>query len=289
MRPRVAVLRVRAARVREGDRTSVWTAGGVLPSRLAGCGTALLDFLLPAACAACGGAVEEAAAPGPVCRNCRLALPEVPLPTCDRCGAPSGTGRAPACLECADWPEGLRGARAACLLESPARELVHALKYQGWRGAGVFMGVKMAEQAVRAVREADCVTPVPTAARNVRRRGYNQAHVIAATLAEALGVPLATCLERRRQAGTQTTLNPAQRKANVNSAFALAPGAGAELQGRQVVLVDDVLTTGATVLAAFGAMRPAQPAGVFAYAFARTVPLSAGSADCDDLSLPELR
>lgn len=249
----------------------------------------MLDFLLPAACAACGGPVGDAAGPGPVCRNCCLALPKVPLPVCGRCGAPSGTGRAPHCLECAGWPKGLHGARALCLLQSAARDLVHALKYQGWRGAGVFMGRAMAAQAVRAVREAECVVAVPTAARNLRRRGYNQAQVIAESLAESLGLPLAACIERRRQTGTQTTLNPAQRKANVNSAFALAPGAGAEIEGRQVVLVDDVLTTGATVLAAYGAMRPAAPAGVFAYAFARTVPLAAGSGPGDALSLPELR
>ncbi len=286
MRARVAVLGSRGS---AADRSATEATGRLSPGRLAGSVAALLEFLLPAACAACGGSVEEAAGSGPVCRNCRLALPAVPLPVCDRCGAPSGTGRAPACLECADWPGGLRGARAACLLESPARELVHALKYQGWRGAGLFMGEEMAKRAGPAVREADCVAPVPTAARNMRRRGYNQARVIAGALADALDVPLADCLERRRQEGTQTALNPAQRKANVSSAFALAPGGGAAVEGRQVVLVDDVLTTGATVLAAFRAMAPAAPVGVFAYAFARTVPLSAASDSGDEPSLPELR
>ncbi len=248
----------------------------------------VLDFLLPAACAGCGGAVDESAWPGPVCGSCRLALPFVPAPVCDRCGAPMGAGRAPACLECADWPSALQGARAVCLLASPARELVHALKYQGWRGAGAFMGAEMARRAPRAVREADCLVPVPTSSRNERRRGYNQARVIAEAMADALNKPLAECLERRRQKGTQTSLNPAQRRANVSHAFALAPGREAQVADRRVVLVDDVLTTGATLLAAFAAMAPAAPAGVFACAFARAAPMSAPDSAALP-SLPELR
>ncbi len=257
---------------------------GVAVARLA----AVLDFLLPAACAGCGGAVDDASYPGPVCRGCRLGLPAVPLPLCERCGAPSGAGRAPACLECADWPAALHGARAACLLQSPARELVHALKYQGWRGAGAFMGAEMARRAGPAVRKAERLVPVPTSARNRRRRGYNQARVIADAMGAALGVPVAECLERRRQQGTQTALNPEQRRANVSSAFALVQGGERDVEGRRVVLVDDVLTTGATVLAAFGALAPAGPAGVFAYAFARAVPMSGPDADGVP-HLPELR
>jgi len=247
-----------------------------------------LDFLLPAACAGCGGAVDESSWPGPVCGNCRMALPFVPLPVCDRCGAPSGAGRAPACLECADWPAALQGARAVCLLSSPARELVHALKYQGWRGAGAFMGAEMARRAARAAREADCLVPVPTSSRNKRRRGYNQAQVIAQAMADALNKPVVECLERRRQSGTQTSLNPAQRKANVSRAFALAPGREGGVADRRVVLVDDVLTTGATLVAAVAALAPAAPAGVFACAFARAAPMSAPDPGVVP-SLPELR
>lgn len=224
----------------------------------------------------CGSAAAEEvrAGEGPVCPNCRLGLRPVPEPACARCGAPLGTGEAPSCLECADWPDGLGSARAAFLLESPARELVHALKYQGWRSVGEFMGGEMGRRAGAAVRGADWVVPIPTSERNLRRRGYNQAEVIASALAAEMGIPLLACLERRRQEGTQTALNPMQRRANVSGAFVMTEAGGGMVRGRRILLVDDVITTGATILAASRALVPGAPAVVSAYAFSRTVPLS---------------
>ena len=163
---------------------------------------------------------------------------------------------------------------------------MHALKYQGWEGVGRFMGEEMARRAVTPIREAAFVVPVPTSSRNVRRRGYNQAQVIAAALAEALEIPLLPCLERRRQVGTQTTLNPAQRRANVSGAFVLAGPSRDAVEGQRLALVDDVYTTGATVLAAVQALAPGRPASVFAYAFARTIPISMGPRPDEDLDLP---
>lgn len=235
-----------------------------------------MDYLLPPACAACGRAAGEEVrvGEGPVCSNCRLGLCPVPEPACLRCGAPLGTGEAPSCLECADWPDELRSVRAAFQLESPARELVHALKYQGWRSVGGFMGAEMARRAGAAVQGADHVVPIPTSERNLRRRGYNQAEVIASALSAETGIPLLSCLERRRQEGTQTTLNPMQRRANVSGAFVMTETCGGMVRGRRVLLVDDVITTGATILAACRALVPGAPATVSAYAFSRTVPIS---------------
>ena len=173
-----------------------------------------------------------------------------------------------------DWPSELASAHAASLLESPARELVHALKYQGWRDVGRFMGAEMALRAGPDVKSTHFVVPIPTSSRNLRRRGYNQAAVIAAALAEALDIPLLACLERHRQVGTQTALNPMQRRANVSGAFVMAETMIPVVSGRRLMLVDDVITTGATILAAVRALGPGHPESVVAYAFARTVPIS---------------
>ena len=136
------------------------------------------------------------------------------------------------------------------------------------------MGAEMARRAPESVTSADCVVPVPTSRRNLRRRGYNQAAVIADALAPLLNLPLVPCLERRRQEGTQTALNPVQRRANVSGAFLLTGRFRDVVAGSRVVLVDDVITTGATVLAAVEALGAGAPGAVVAYAFARTVPLS---------------
>ena len=177
-------------------------------------------------------------------------------------------------MDCKEWPDRLQLADAACLLESPARELVHALKYQGWRDVGRFMGTEMAGRAGEAARRADMVVPVPTSVRNIRRRGYNQSAVIASALSAALDIPLLDCLRRQHQTGTQTALNPMQRRANVSGAFAMVERLAGRLEGRRLLLVDDVITTGATVLAATGVLALGNPRSIVAYAFARTVPIS---------------
>ncbi len=212
----------------------------------------LLDLVFAPRCLGCGGAAGVGGTL--VCGRCLSRLTAPPPPLCGRCGFPRlRTGRAPGptCQECHDWPAGLRAARSACLLRDPAAALVHQLKYRGWRRLGNVMAGRMARVAlpddVRS--EARLVVPVPTTALRIRERGYNQAEVLARALAEQTGRTVICALVRGNGQSSQTTLQPAARLANVAGAFGPAGGTRADIAGEHVLLVDDVLTTGATVIA----------------------------------------
>lgn len=235
----------------------------------------LLDFLFPPVCLGCRGSIALGDPSRLVCRRCRARLRALPWPRCPRCDFPRGTGaaEAPVCNECADWPPLLRCARSAVVLEPPADRLVHALKYEGWHGLAPFMGERMARIALPpdVEREAAVVIPVATTRARVRERGYNQAEALARAYAAATGRRCLPVLERTRGAETQVALQPAERKANVAGAFAVRRDAPAILDGAHVILVDDVLTTGATILAAADALRRGGARTVSAVSFARAL------------------
>ena len=211
----------------------------------------LLDVLLPPSCLACRGAITAGDSARLVCRLCRSRLRALPAPWCERCGAPLlRTGRAgpSQCLECIRWPPAVRAARAAALLAPPADVLVHQLKYRGWKGIAAILAERMAALRLPddAREEAELCIPVPTTPQRLRTRGYNQAELIADAYARATDRRLAPLLERTLARDTQTHLQPAARAANVAGAFRVRPGADALLHGAHVLLIDDVLTTGAT-------------------------------------------
>jgi ComF family protein len=207
----------------------------------------LLDLILAPVCLGCDGSIAAGDSARLVCRRCRSRLRAPPAPLCGRCGAPLRMTGRPArlfgCDECAAWPDALRLARSACLMEMPADRLVHQLKYRGWRGLAAPMAERMA--AVRWPAEAHepaIIVPVPTTAKRTRHRGYNQAALLAHALAVHTGRDARELLHRLSGNRTQTDLQPAARAANVAGAFAPA----ASVVGMHIILVDDVLTTGAT-------------------------------------------
>jgi ComF family protein len=218
-------------------------------------------WLLPPACLLCSEPVPEREGDALICDLCRVRWRPIPHPVCPRCGQPRLQDFE--CRLCAEWPEGLSRVRSAVWLEGSARDAVHRLKYDGWTRA--------AEAIAQAMLGLDPLTagvsliPVPLGPRRQRERGYNQSERIAAALGACTGMPVRTdLLQRVRETPTQTALTPEARHANVAGAFHAGAGAGLEL-----VLVDDVFTTGATLAAAAAALVKAGAARVEAVTFAR--------------------
>jgi ComF family protein len=220
-------------------------------------------WLLPAACLLCNEPVPVRENDALVCDLCRLRWRPVPHPVCERCGQPSFRGLE--CRLCSTWPFGLSRARSAVWLEDSARDAVHQLKYEGWS--------RVADSMAEAMRGLEPLTarvslvPVPLGARRQRKRGYNQSERIASALHVRTGLDLRTdLLLRVRETQTQTALTPESRHANVMGAFSAFDSSDLDL-----VLVDDVFTTGATLAAAGAALMESGATRVEAVTFARAV------------------
>ncbi len=158
---------------------------------------------------------------------------------------------------------------APLVYEGTARTAVHRLKYSGLRAIAPSMARPMAEALSSPQVRADVIVPVPLHPSRLRQRGFNQALLLARPIAEAVGLPVRDDLLQRLVASTPQVDAGSidERRANVDGAFGLAPGA--EIAGLRVVLVDDVLTTGSTLEAAAGVLKRGGARSVHALAFAR--------------------
>lgn len=215
----------------------------------------LLDLLLPVACVGCERLLD-AGEPGVVCGRCWVRLRPLPQPQCVRCGHPRlAVG---ACRWCALLPPFVRAVRSVCWAGAgTGSALVHALKYDGWTAAADGMADRMARLGWPAdvVRERTALVPVPLAAVRLRERGFNQSALLAAGLARRWALPVWThVLARARATTSQTRLTPVERVSNVAGAFRADAGSADVLRGAHVLLVDDVVTTAATLNACAAAL-----------------------------------
>ena len=229
-----------------------------------------LDIALPTLCVACREPVDGEG----VCAECWARLSFIAPPYCPRLGIPFVYDPGPGLLsmEAIADPPAYARARAALRYDDVARTLVHALKYQDRTDLAPPMGRWMARAGRELLDEADVLVPVPLHWRRAWHRRYNQSGALARVIARQTGVRLSTeALRRIRPTQQQIGLSRPQRASNVQGAFKVASHRQSEIQGRRVILVDDVLTSGATADACARALLRAKAASVDVLVFARVV------------------
>lgn len=211
----------------------------------------VLDAVLPPLCLGCNEIVET---PGALCVACWQGFSFIAPPFCARCASPfaQDLGADALCGACLARPPRYRRARAALVYDTRSRRLVLPFKHGDRTDIARACGGWMARAGAGLLAEADLVAPVPLHWRRLFMRRYNQAQLLARVVVrEAPGgahLRLAPdLLRRRRWTASQTGLRAEQRRGNVRQAFDIHPRWAAELLGKAVLLVDDVLTTGATV------------------------------------------
>ncbi len=238
---------------------------------------ALLDLVFPAVCPVCGARSDDPPH-RPFCARCWADLPLLPGSGCAICGRLfPGLPPALPCDGCRRAPPPVGFARAVGAYRDGLRAAIHALKYGRRTVVARPLAALLADAGARLLPTApgtgpgdliDALVPVPLHPARLAERGFNQAELLAAPCARAWQRPLlAHALLRRRPTRPQTELDAAARRENVAGAFAVARPE--EVRGRRLLLVDDVLTTGATAWAAARALRQGGAAAVGVLVLAR--------------------
>jgi ComF family protein len=235
----------------------------------AGLGLAL-DVALPQLCAAC----REPVGGEGLCATCWSKLSIIAPPYCDRLGIPFPYDPGPGVLslEAIADPPAYRRARAAVRYDEIARTIVQALKYGDRLDLAPMMGRWMARAGSELLAEADAILPVPLHWQRQWARRFNQSALLGEVISQHSGVPVVHgALKRTKATAQQVGLSQAERARNVQGAFQVAPAQQADVAGRRVILVDDVLTSGATTDACARALLRAHAAQVDVLVFARVV------------------
>jgi ComF family protein len=260
------MLKLESAEISASLRSALTACRGVLShaAKLA------LDIALPTLCISCREPVDGDG----VCAECWARLSFIAPPYCPRLGIPFIYDPGPDMLsmEAIANPPAYARARAAVRYDDVARTLVHALKYQDRTDLAPAMGRWMARAGRELLDDADVLIPVPLHWRRAWRRRFNQSGALARVIEQQSGVRLAAeALRRIRPTEQQIGLSRTQRASNVQGAFKVAADRQALIAGRRVVLIDDVLTSGATADACARALLRAKATSVDVLMFARVV------------------
>jgi ComF family protein len=234
---------------------------------------ALTGLFVPASCAACGGGLRRGG-DDRLCHSCTGVIERVPEPWCATCGVPFDAPTSAAQPHCEDCRGGraFTEARSFGLFDGLLRELITRLKYSGEKGLAEPLGnlLRDAAQEHLTLQDYEAIVPVPLHRDRLRQRGFNQAFLLARPLAAQARIPIVNALHRTVKTKAQVGLQGESRRSNVRGVFALQPRARDRVSRRNVLLIDDVITTGATVDECARALRGAGASRIDVMSVART-------------------
>ena len=221
--------------------------------------TAFLDLLFPLRCLGCGKEGDL------LCPSCRQSLPKIEVPFCQRCGTPVKEGVL--CPTCTSYPLTIDGIRSLLIFEGTVRQAIHQFKYRHIKAMAAPLGQLLTEFLHTHPMPGEVLTPVPLHPKRLRQRGYNQASLLASEISKNTVLPVVEgMLLRLRDTVSQTkTASAAERRDNVRGAFACQQ----KLHGENILLIDDVCTTGATLDACATALKAAGAGSVWGLTAAR--------------------
>ena len=219
---------------------------------------AALDLVFPPTCAVCSTEGRF------LCKGCETSLPRLQKPSCLMRASP---GAASLCSWCARTAPASDGIRAPYLMEGAVRDMVYSLKYRNLRASAPKLARLMTGYLESEPMPAKVLMPVPLHSRRERERGYNQSELLSRELSNATGIPLETgSLRRTHNTPPQVSMeSPDERRLNIQGAFDCA----SNVDTVEVLLIDDVITTGSTISACARALKDAGASSVWGLALAR--------------------
>ena len=221
-----------------------------------------LNLLFPQFCVGCG---KEGSF---ICDSCRRLLPWIAPPLCPRCGKPQPSGVL--CPSCVSWRAEIDGIRSPFRFDGVVRQAIHQFKYRNLRALATPLAELLADYLGTGPVLGEVLVPVPLYRKRLRERGYNQSGLLAKELGRFAHLPVVDdCLIRQRHAPPQARAsNVDERRSNVAGVFGCRDG---RLRDKQVLLIDDVSTSGATLDACAAALKAAGAISVWGLVLAREI------------------
>ena len=221
-----------------------------------------LDLFFPRWCISCGREGEY------ICLSCSQSLTRIMPPLCPKCGQPQPG--ATLCPSCASWTAEIDGIRAPFQFDGVIRQAIHQLKYNNLRDMAGLLARLLSDYLATSPVPGEVLVPVPMHPKRLRERGYNQSLLLAQEMGRLTTLPVvADCLTRQHHALPQArTATVDERRSNVANAFACRDRS---LKDKQVLLIDDVSTSGATLDACAGALKESGALSVWGLVLAKEI------------------